>query len=228
MSGFAQHKIPAIDMVLVKGGTFLMKSTGTDDKPERVKVADFYIGRYEVTQAQWTAVMGINPSKVKGDSLPVTNVTWDGVHAFIERLNEKTGKTYRMITDAEWEYAARGGKLSKGYKHSGSNNVGDVSWNVFNSGKCVHKAGTKKPNELGIYDMSGNVWEICVWSKFDDFYSDEMNQLMTGGNSAEVRRGGSFMTIHNVFFANHISFGVPPEDYDNISDLGFRLASNAK
>jgi formylglycine-generating enzyme required for sulfatase activity len=229
MSGFAQNKIPAIDMVLVKGGIFLMKPAGMpDNEPERIKVADFHIGRYEVTQAQWTAVMGKNPSKVKGDSLPVTNVDWMDVKAFIKRLNGKTGKKYRLPTDVEWEYAARGGKLSKGYRYSGSNNVVDVSWNVFNSDKRVHKTGTKKPNELGIYDMSGNVWEICEWSKFDDFYSDEMNLLMTGGPTAEVRRGGSFMNIHNMFFADHISSGVSPDYYENKPDVGFRLALNAK
>ena len=116
------------------------------------------IGKYEVTQALWKAVMENNPSGFKGDNLPVECVSWYDCQKFISKLNRITGKKFRLPTEAEWEYAARGGKKSRGYQYSGSNNISDVAWYIINSGDKTHAVGTKQGNELGIYDMSGNVW----------------------------------------------------------------------
>jgi len=153
-----------LEMVAVKGGTFQMGSNdGPDDeKPvHTVTLSNFYIGKYEVTQKQWKAVMGNNPSLFKGDDLPVENVSWHDVQEFLRKLNQITGKDYRLPTEAEWEYAARGGDKSLGYQYSGSNNINEVAWYDSNSNLKPHPVGQKAPNELSIYDMSGNVSEWC-------------------------------------------------------------------
>ena len=158
------------NMVFVQGGSFQMGSNNgqSDEKPvHSVTVSDFYIVKYEVTQKEWRDIMGSNPSKWKGDNLPVEKVSWDDVQTFIKKLNAKTGLNYRLPTEAEWEYAARGGNKSNGYKYSGSNDIGSVAWYASNSGSKTHSVGQKKPNELGIYDMTGNVWEWC-----NDWYGD--------------------------------------------------------
>ena len=159
----------SIDMVRVEAGTFTMGATAEmkdpwdDEKPtHRVTlINDYYIGKYEVTQALWKAVMGNNPSEFKGDNLPVEQVSWKDCQKFLSKLNRITGKMFRLPTEAEWEYAARGGNKSRGYQYSGSNNLLDVAWYDDNSGRKTHAVGTKQPNELGIYDMSGNVCEWC-------------------------------------------------------------------
>jgi len=182
-----------IEMIIVQGGTFWMGCTaeqGSDchyrEKPvHEVTVSSFNIGKYAITQAQWQAVMGDNPSHFKGESLPVEQVSWNDAQKFINRLNEATGKKYRLPAEAEREYAARGGDKSQGYKYSGSNNVGDVAWYEDNSGGKTHPVSRKQPNELGIYDMSGNVWEWC-----DDWVSLYPNG---GGRTKDRRlRGGSW------------------------------------
>jgi len=127
---------------------------------KQITIRNFFIGKYEITQKQWMAVMGSNPSMhQKGDNYPVENVSWDDTQEFINKLNSLTGKNYRLPTEMEWKYAARGGNKSKGYKYSGSNNIQDVAWFEDNANGSTHPVGTKQPNELGIYDMTGNVRE---------------------------------------------------------------------
>ena len=148
-------------MVTVAGGKFMM-----GEKREVEAVVDtFKIAKYEVTQAQWNMVMPSNPSPIKGDDLPVYNVSWNDVKTFISKLNDMTGRNYRLPKEAEWEFAARGGVMSKSFQYSGSNNLDEVGWYRDNSNAKPHPVGTKKPNELGIYDMTGNVSEWCA----DDF-----------------------------------------------------------
>lgn len=160
----------SIEMVKVEAGSFNMGATPEMENPydwekpvHRVTLTNnYYIGKYEVTQTLWQAVMGSNPSELKGDNLPVERVSWNDCRDFVLKLNTMTGKRFRLPTEAEWEYAARGGKMSRGYQYSGSNTLGDVAWYKNNSGPTTHTIGTKQPNELGIYDMTGNVWEWCL------------------------------------------------------------------
>ncbi len=187
-------------MIFVEGGTFTMGATSeqgddasNNEKPaHQVTLSNYYIGETEVTQALWKAVMGSNPSYFKGDNLPVENVSYIDVKEFILKLNQKTGKTFRLPTEAEWEYAARGGKKSKGYKYSGSNNIDDVAWYEGNSNNKTHPVKTKRPNELGIYDMSGNVWEWCS-DKYGAYSSSsQTNPTGPSSGSNRVFRGGSW------------------------------------
>ena len=192
----------SIDMVRVEAGTFTMGATAEmedpydDERPtHRVTLTnDYYIGKYEVTQALWKAVMGNNPSGFKGDNLPVEMVGWDDCQEFIGKLNRITGKKFRLPTEAEWEYAARGGNKSRGYQYSGSNNLSDVAWFLDNSGEMTHAVGTKQPNELGIYDMTGNVWEWC--QDWYGAYSSSSQVNPTGANSGSSRmiRGGCWIS----------------------------------
>jgi formylglycine-generating enzyme required for sulfatase activity len=218
-------------MVSVQGGTFTMGCTGEQgsycydsEKPAHsVTVGNFNIGKFEVTQRLWKQIMGAdnNPSNFKGDDLPVEGVSWNDVQEFIKKLNEQTGKKYRLPTEAEWEYAARGGNQSRGYKYSGSNNIDDVAWYVGNRGGKTHRVGTKQPNELGIYDMSGNVWEWV--SDWHGGYIDGAMTNPTGSTSGSFRvaRGGSWDGDARCCRVSHRNGGNPSNrDYD----LGFRLA----
>ncbi len=184
------------DMVFVKGGYFLMGSNELEDeKPiHKVWVDDFYICKYEVRQKKWMKLMGNNPSYFKGDDLPVECVNWNDVQIYIRKLNKKTGRKYRLPTEAEWEYAARGGNMSKSYKFSGGNNLDEVAWYFSNSENKTHPVGTKEPNELGLYDMSGNVWDWCSdWYDNDYYkYSPERNPKGAIGGSKRSLRGGSW------------------------------------
>ena len=188
------------NMVKVEGSTFTMGATpeqGNDayeyERPaHQVTLSDYYIGRYEVTQKEWQAVMGDNPSKFYGDNLPVDYVSWNDCQDFINKLNQLTGLKFRLPTEAEWEFAARGGKQSKGYKYSGSDNAKNIAWYEKNSGSKPHQVGTKEPNELGIYDMSGNVGEWC-----GDWYgryssSAQTNPTGPSSGSGRVLRGGGW------------------------------------
>jgi formylglycine-generating enzyme required for sulfatase activity len=177
-------------MVDVDGGSFQMGADDSDaysdEKPvHREYVSTFRIAKTEVTQALWKAVMGSNPSRFEGDNLPVERVSWNDCKTFISKLNSITGENFRLPSEAEWEYAARGGNRSRGYKYSGSNSIGEVAWYDGNSGNQTHTVATKLPNELGIYDMSGNVWE---WTS--DLWCSNYNSSRTG--SCRVGRGGSW------------------------------------
>jgi formylglycine-generating enzyme required for sulfatase activity len=188
------------EMVFVEGGTFTMGCTSEQsdceyfEKPtHRVTLDSFQIGKYEVTQAQWRAVMGSNPSHFSGcDDCPVENVSWYDVQEYIQELNQQTGKSYRLPTEAEWEYAARGGNRCKGYRYAGGNDVAKVAWYYDNSASKTHPVGKKQANELGIYDMSGNVWEWC--EDWKGAYSDSSQTNPKGPSSGKyhVLRGGSW------------------------------------
>ena len=224
-----QHNLPEIAMVYVSGGTFTMGATSEqgsdaydDEKPAHsVTLSGYYIGKYEVTQELWKAVMGSNPSYFKGDNLPVENVSWNDVQEFLRKLNAMTGKRYRLPTEAEWEFAARGGNSSRGYKYSGSNSLGSVAWYDDNSGSRTHAVGTKSPNELGIYDMSGNVYEWC--QDWYGSYSSSSQRNPQGPNSGSFRvyRGGSWS---NNAGRCRVSFRLYNTPGGRDSYLGFRLA----
>nr|WP_129732600.1 SUMF1/EgtB/PvdO family nonheme iron enzyme [Parabacteroides goldsteinii] len=173
---YIQSKLPSYEMAFVKGGSFLMGSNSYHDTQplHEVILEDFYIGKYEVTQRLWKFIMGTNPSVYKGDDLPVESVSWADIQVFIIRLNDLTGLKYRLPTEAEWEYAASGGNNSQGYSFSGSDNFDEVGWNDiwYYSGHTSAFVGMKKSNELGIYDMTGNVGEIC-----SDWYGTYPNGL---------------------------------------------------
>ena len=190
------------NMILVKGGTFDMGATaeqGTDAKADEkpvhsVTLSDYYIAETEVTQALYEAVIGSNPADSVGAELPVVLIEWGDADLFASKLSEITGRKFRLPTEAEWEYAARGGNKSKGFKYAGSNNLSDVAWfNNIEGGS--HAVKGKAPNELGIYDMSGNVDEYCA----DDYapYSKDNQtnpkcELKDGGDVTV--RGGSFVS----------------------------------
>jgi len=188
------------EMVFVSGGTFQMGSNDDeaedDEKPvHEVFVSSFYISKYEITQKQWTAVMGSNPSFFKGDYLPIESVSWEDCQRFIGELNKITGKRYRLPTEAEWEYAAKGGNRSRGFKYSGSDNVDEVAWYGGNSNGKTHPVGRKRPNELGLFDMSGNVWEWCADWYDENYYQNSPRNNPGGPSSGEARvlRGGSWI-----------------------------------
>ena len=224
----APDALPQIEMVFVKGGRFKMGATaeqGKDaednEKPAHsVTVSDFYIGKYEVTQAQWEAVMGKNPSYFKGYNRPVENVRWIDIQEFIEKLNAKTGKKYRLPTEAEWEYAARGGNQSKGYKYSGSNDIGSVAWYTDNSSRQTRPVGQKQPNELGLYDMSGNVREWCSDRYGSYSIGSQTNPTGPANGSDRVLRGGSWC---NYAGSCRVSYRYSYLPLIPSGDYGFRL-----
>ena len=217
------------EMVWVEGGTFRMGATSEQgsgipdgEKPvHSVTLSGYYIGKTEVTQALWMAVMGSNPSRFKGDYLPVEQVSWDDCQEFIRKLNALTGQNFRLPTEAEWEFACRGGNNSRGYKYSGSNDIDNVAWYDGNSGYKTHPVATKLPNELGIYDMTGNVWEWC-----SDWYGDYSSGAQTNpkgpyDGSARVYRGGSWGSRTRYFRSSSRGYYGPGDCNDY---LGLRLS----
>ena len=207
-------------MIPVEGGTFQMGDS--DEKPvHRVTLSDYYIGQTEVTQELWKAVMGRNPSDFKGAKNPVNNVSWNDCQKFIKKLNKLTKQNFRLPTEAEWEFAARGGNKSRGYKYSGSDNLGSVAWYKDNSSSAVNPVGSKSPNELGLYDMSGNVWEWCA-----DWYgsyssSSQINPMGYSSGSGRVIRGGSWSGGATICRVANRGGNTPADSYGN---LGLRLA----
>ena len=219
------------DMIEVEGGTFTMGATeeqGSDvsdnEKPaHQVMLSPYYIGKTEVTQELWEAVMGSNPSFFSGNkNRPVENVSWDDCQVFINKLNRLTGKRFRLPTEAEWEYAARGGKKSKGYKYSGSNTIDAVAWYDTNSAGTTHPVASKAPNELGLYDMSGNVWEWCSDWYGKSYYeeSPEPNPIGPEIGTLRVKRGGDWY-----FSANkcRVSYRNSNSQHYQTSENGLRL-----
>ena len=220
----------SFEMVRVEGGTFTMGATSEqgsdangDEKPtHQVTLPSYYIGKTEVTQALWQAVMGNNPSNFKGTNLPVECVSWDDCQTFIRKLNALTGKNFRLPTEAEWEFAARGGNNSRGYKYSGSNTLSNVAWYGDKSSDKTHPVATKAYNELGIYDMTGNVWEWC--NDWYDDYSSSSQYNPTGPNSGSYRvcRGGSWDCGAGGCRVSYRGYGSP--SFRRSDGLGLRLA----
>jgi formylglycine-generating enzyme required for sulfatase activity len=220
-----------MEFVFIKGGCFEMGDTfgdgSKDEKPVHdVCVDDFYLGKYEVTQGQWQAVMGANPSYFKncGSNCPVETVSWNDVQEFISRLNQRSGKRFRLPTEGEWEYAARSG--GKWEKWSGTNSEGELgqyAWYIGNSGSRTHVVGEKRPNRLGLYDMTGNIWEWCSDWYGENYYqgSPRNNPEGPGNGSTRVLRGGSWNgSPRKVRAADR--FGLVPT-LRAISLVGFRL-----
>ena len=229
-------------MVAVEGGTFTMGATAEQSfdnwelPAHEVTLSSYCIGQTEVTQALWQAVMGGNPSYYSSRNNYATNlqrpvefVSWNDCQTFITQLNQLTGKTFRLPTEAEWEFAARGGNRSQGYKYSGSNNLEDVALYWFSiPSEVVDKAGygtqtvaTKAPNELGLYDMSGNVWEWCQdW--FGYYSSDaQIDPVGPSTGSARMTRGGSWL---NLDYSCRVSYRGPNDPTRKIDCVGLRLA----
>jgi len=219
----------SFSMVKVKGGTFTMGATGeqigdADDgemPAHKVTLSNYYIGQTEVTQALWQAVMGYNPSYFSDNNQrPVDHVNWDDCQEFISKLNSLTGEHFRLPTEAEWEFAARGGNKNKGYKYSGHDVPGRVAWFLANI-RGTSVVGQKDPNELGIYDMSGNVWEWCTdW--FGNYSSaSQTNPQGPSTGTYRVVRGGSWLNA-----ADCLRVSKRGGDYPNCGTYsnGFRLA----
>lgn len=212
----------APEMVFIKGGTFKMCHPTDPNQPRvrEVTVSDFSIGKYPVTQAQWVAIMGTYPFTFMGDNLPVENVTWQDANLYIFRLSQKTGKKYRLPTEAEWEYAALG---QVPYDYPGSPDGNEVSWHKGNADGQTRPVGLKKPNGYGLYDMAGNVWEMC-----SDWYGNYNNTPVTNPIGAisggrRIIRGGSWehgITEGRTTFRSH-------SDPSAIRHIGFRVVLGA-
>lgn len=218
-----------IEMIKVEAGTFMMEATKEVKEPYKIKLPahevllteDYYIGKYEVTQALWNVVMDSKYSTNDGDLLPKNYVSWNDCQEFIEKLNKITGLKFRLPTEAEWEYAARGGKKSKRYLYSGSNNVLDVAWYDGNSSNKRHPVGTKQANELGIFDMGGNVSEWCqdLWGQYQN--DSQINPLGSSAGTKHVIRGGNYFFDIRICYLSYRMFAE-----SNYKDAfgGFRLA----
>lgn len=223
-----------IEFIRIKGGCYEMGDAFGDgegvEKPvHNVCVNDFYLGKYEVTQGQWQAVMGSNPSRFKGcgASCPVENVSWNDAQDFIRRLNGKTGKSYRLPTEAEWEYGARsGGKREKYAGTSNDRELGEYAWYNANSRSRTHPAGQKRSNGMGLHDMTGNVWEWCQDWYGEKYYSDSPRDNPRGPSNGQYRvlRGGAWGGKPQYVRA---AYRGRDEPAGRIFDDGFRLSLSA-
>lgn len=219
----------SFNMIHVTGGTFMMgalpndANANDDEKPAHaVTLSNFFIGETEVTQELWETVMDFNPSDFTNqDQLPVECVSWNFCQEFIRKLNLLTGMRFRLPTEAEWEFAARGGNESLGYKYSGSNEIGDVAWYDGNSNSTTHPVKQKQANELGIYDMCGNVSEWCS-DRYGD-YSSSSQTDPTGSSfgTGRINRGGSWIDLSNDCRSSSRSVNSRDRWFNNV---GLRLA----
>jgi len=220
-------------MVGLPAGQFLMGSLSGDpnaqshEKPQhQVKVNSFAIGKYPVTQAQYQAVMGTNRSHFSNNPQnPVEKVSWDDAQAFCQKLSQITGKTYRLPTEAEWEYACRAGTTTRFYFGDDANQLGDYAWYIGNSQKTTHPVGQKKPNAWGLYDMSGNVWEWCEDNWHNNYIGapKDGSAWLTNDNHSQILRGGSW--YFNPYYCRSAS-----RDFNyrrGSSDFGFRVVCGA-
>ena len=215
-------------MIRVEGGSFIMGATpeqgedvGSNEKPaHKETVSTFYIGETPVTELLWATVMGVDSKSLSADSFfhPVNYKGWNKCQSFIAKLNNLTGRQFRLPTEAEWEYAARGGKLSKGYKYSGSNNIDEVAWYECNSDYKVHAVALKKPNELGLYDMSGSVGEWCQ-DKMEGYDSVFYKNGVSYFHHRIVRGGGAF----NMAWQCRVSYRGSWSDLETLMGKGLRL-----
>ena len=224
-------------LVWLEGGRFVMGSDSElaskmEGPAHEVTLSGFYLAKTEVTQALFERVMGWNYSYFQCENCPVNNVSWMNVQLFLERLNKLSGQQFRLPTEAEWEYGARGGQKSKGYRFSGSNSIGDVAWYAGNAERKAHPVASRKPNELGLYDMTGNLWEFC----FDDMTrkayqrQDNHNPVVISNpdhkvTSLKVIRGGGYefsADESRVFKRDGATSNV------RMPDIGFRLAMSKK
>lgn len=220
------------EMVWVEGGTFTMGSnteeaSSAEGPAHQVTLDGFRMGKFEVSQQLFQEVMGWDHSYFPGEGYPVNNVSWMNIQRFIKRLNEMTGKTFRLPTEAEWEYAAKGGARSKGYRYSGSNKIDEVAWYAGNGERRLHPSGRKKPNELGLYDMTGNLWEFC----HDDasmrpYPAEARNNPLEGSfdnpnsRSAKITRGGGYEFDEDECLVFRRDGATPNV---RMPDIGFRL-----
>lgn len=219
------------EMLVIPAGSFLMgadpfsnQSLNPEESPQhRVQVQKFALGKYEITQEQWFLLMGNNPSVNRGRTLPVENVSWDEVQAFIEILSEKTGKVYRLPSETEWEYASRSGSSSQYYFGDSDKHLSDYAWYSANSGGKTRPVGLKKPNRFGLHDMLGNVWEWtqdCWNENYNGAPADE-TAWASGDCDARVIRSGSFY-----FKPSYLRTSSRNRDYTDIKNfnIGFRVA----
>lgn len=224
------------DMVFVAGGAYLMGSdsdeaNASEQPAHQVSVDSFYISKFEVTQSLFEEVMGHSRSFFKDPQIPVNNLSWQQANYFIEKLNKITGQKYRLPTEAEWEFAARGGNNSKGYTYSGSNNIDDVAWHAGNANNRAHRVGQKKPNELGLYDMTGNVGEFTIDAYEATFYRN--SPILNPNNAQDTDiglahksvRGGSFSYAANESENYRRDFA---SQSIIMSDMGLRLVRDAR
>jgi len=229
------HKNLLKNMVWVEGGSFEMGSDAVEarnrERPaHQVSLDGFYISKFELTQDIFQQIMGWNNSYFQCTNCPVNNVSWFNMQLFIERLNIATGKTFSLPTEAQWAYAAKGGKKSNGYKYSGSDNINDVAWFADNANNKSHQVGLKKPNELGLFDMTGNLWEFCLDDMSRHVYKMPREHNPFFGNKEHLKRkamkvirGGGYefsATESLVFMRDGATNNV------RMADIGYRLVLN--